>query len=87
MKKNTLLFIGLFFIYLNSNAQLNTKNSIRKFQNETQAVVSLNKNLELPRFISFPITKPFLTTGFTIENKVNNFLSKYKSIYAIENVN
>ena len=85
MKKNTFLSIGLFCICLSFNAQSTTKTAIQNFQETTQATISFNKNLTTPGFVKFPITKPFITSGFTIEKKVNSFLSEYKAMYAIEN--
>ena len=87
MKGKIILIIAVLFSMHYIYAQNNTIKSIEILQNITKATISFNKNLNVPGFIKFPITKPYITTGNTIEKKVDNFLSQYKSIYAIENIN
>ena len=85
MKKNTPLYIGLFLIGLSSYSQ-NINNAINSFKNETQAIITLNKNLKTPSFIKLPLNKELSISGESVEKKVFNFLSQHKEIYAIQNV-
>ena len=85
MKKNTLLYIGLFLIGLSSYSQeLNTV--INSFKNETQAIITLNKNLKTPGFIKLPFDKAISVQGKSIKEKVFNFLLQNKGIYAIQSI-
>ena len=86
MRKTTLLLFGLFLTTIFAIAQESTQKSISTFQKNTQAIISLNKNLGVPAFIKFPINKPFALTGKSLKDKVNNFLQNNKSIYAIDKV-
>ena len=87
MKGKIILIVTILVSMHHINAQNRTIMSIEALKNVTKATVSLNKNMNVPGFIKFPITNPYITTGNTIEKKVENFLSQYKSIYAIENIN
>ena len=85
MKRKYLSLVVLFLIQL-VNAQNTVLESISKLENITQATVSINKNLKIPGFIKFPINKPYILKGNSLEEKVTNFLNINKSIYAIENI-
>jgi bacillolysin len=87
MKRKTTLTFALFLSIHLGYAQSKIENSINKLKNSTQATISLNKNLNVPAFIKFPINKPYAIKGNSIEEKVSNFLNSNKSIYAIEDVN
>jgi Zn-dependent metalloprotease len=87
MKRFTLLLFTIFLLPLIVKSQENTQKAINAFQKTSDAKISLNKNLNIPNFISFPVNKPYTLKGNSLKEKVNDFLVKNKSIYAIENVN
>ena len=82
MKNNILLIIVLFFINFSLSAQ-NTNRVINTFQQETNAMVTFQKNLQTPSLVSFPVNNPLSLKGKSIEDKVANFLATNQSIYAI----
>ena len=82
MKNNLLLIIVLFFINFSLSAQ-NTNRVINTFQQETNAMVTFQKNLQTPSLVSFPVNNPLSLKGKSIEDKVANFLATNQSIYAI----
>ncbi|MCF8272333.1 MAG: M4 family metallopeptidase [Flavobacteriaceae bacterium] len=86
MKKTTLITLTLLFTSLFVISQESTKKSIDNFKKNTQANISINKNLNIPSFIKFPNNKPLVLNGNTIKNKVDNFLIANKNMYAIKNV-
>lgn len=57
MKNNLLLIIVLFFINFSLSAQ-NTNRVINTFQQETNAMVTFQKNLQTPSLVSFPRGQP-----------------------------
>lgn len=85
MKRKYLSLVVLFLIQF-INAQNTVLESISELENITQATVSINKNLKIPGFIKFPINKPYILEGNSLEEKATNFLNINKSIYAIENI-
>ncbi|PQB06169.1 bacillolysin [Polaribacter filamentus] len=86
MKKSYLLLIAFIFTIYTSKAQDTASKAIADLQATTQAIVTLNKNLQTPGFIKFPMLSPYRLEGNTIKAKVNSFLNTYKSIYTITDV-
>ncbi|MCF7561162.1 M4 family metallopeptidase [Sabulilitoribacter multivorans] len=87
MKKITLLFLAFFhFSFLAISQESKTQKAINDLKKTTQANISINKNLNIPSFIKFPISKPLQLSGKTLKEKVNNFLANNKSIYAIQTI-
>ena len=85
MKKNTLLFLGLSSVGLLSYSQ-NINEALNSFKNETHAIITMNKNLEVPGFIKLPANKALSVQGKSIREKAFNFLLENKEIYAIQNL-
>jgi bacillolysin len=83
MKKNYFLLIAFIFAIHLSKAQDTASKAVANLQTTTQAIVTLNKNLQTPGFIKFPMRNPYRLEGNTIKAKVNSFLNTYKSIYKI----
>ncbi|MDB4205313.1 M4 family metallopeptidase [Polaribacter sp.] len=83
MKKSYLLLIVFIFTIHISKAQDTATKAVADLQATTQAIVTLNKNLQTPGFIKFPMRNPYRLEGNTIKAKVNSFLNTYKSIYKI----
>ena len=87
MKKTYLLLIALIFATHLSKAQDTASKAVASLQAKTQAIVTLNKNLQTPEFIKFPMRNPYRLEGNTIKAKVNSFLNTYKAMYTITDVN
>ncbi len=85
MKKNTLLLLSLFLFGLLSHSQ-NLNKAINSFQNETNAIITINRNLQVPSFIKLPVNKELYIQGKTVKEKAHNFLLKNKALYAITNL-
>lgn len=88
MKKNHILLIVLILIWTIqiSKAQEPALQAINKLQAASQAKITLNNNIQTPRFIKFPLNKSYTLKGSNIKEKVTNFLNTYKAIYSIANV-
>ena len=84
-KRYFLLIVFIFTIHL-SKAQDTASKAVANLQATTQAIVTLNKNLQTPGFIKFPMRNPYRLEGNTIKAKVNSFLNTYKSIYKISTI-
>jgi len=85
MRKNTILLIFL----VSSGSLLYTQNfkkTINSFINETQAIITINKNLKVPGFIKLPVNKALSVQGSSVKEKTYNFLIQNKGIYAIQNI-
>ena len=80
MKKNYLLLFSFIFTIHISTAQDTASKAVANLEAKTQAIVTLNKNLQTPGFIKFPMRNPYQLEGNTIKAKVNSFLNTYKSI-------
>lgn len=63
MKNNLLLIIVLFFINFSLSAQ-NTNRVINTFQQETNAMVTFQKNLQTPSLVSFPRALLMIVASF-----------------------
>ncbi|WP_299245666.1 M4 family metallopeptidase [uncultured Aquimarina sp.] len=81
----TILSMVLVLISALINAQ-NTQKSIAKLQQETNAVLTINKNSGLAEFVKFPAEKTMKVKGATLEQKTINFLKEFKSLYNIESI-
>lgn len=57
--------------------------SINVLQSETNATITLNQNTGVPKFIKFPASNALILDGNTRQQKVQSFLSRYKSIFGI----
>ena len=86
MKKKTILTIYYMLTICVASSQENVQKSIDDFQKTTKAAISLNKSLNIPDFIKFPINKPYNLKGNSLKQKVNSFFNEYKAIYAIKDV-
>lgn len=86
MKYNLSLSLVLILTTLFATSQESTKKAIDNFKKSTSATISINKNLDNPSFVKFPISKPYALKGNNLKEKVNGFLTQNKTIYAIENV-
>ena len=86
MKKNYLLLFSFIFTIHISTAQDTASKAVANLEAKTQAIVTLNKNLQTPGFIKFPMRNPYQLEGNTIKAKVNSFLNTYKSIYKITDI-
>jgi bacillolysin len=86
MKKSYLLLIGFIFTIHLSKAQDTASKTVANLQATTKAIVTLNKNLQTPGFIKFPMRNPYQLEGNTIKAKVNSFLNTYKAMYTIIDV-
>ena len=86
MNKSYLLLIAFIFATHLSKAQDTASKAVANLQATTQAIVTLNKNLQTPGFIKFPMRNPYRLEGNTIKAKVNSFLNTYKSIYKISTI-
>ncbi len=86
MKKSYLLLIAFIFTIYLSKAQDTASKAVANLQATTKAIVTLNKNLQTPGFIKFPMRNPYQLEGNTIKAKVNSFLNTYKAMYTIIDV-
>ena len=82
LKKLPLLVL---LLCITSNLFSQTK-SIEDLKSETYAKITLNQDLGVPNFIKFPVNQPLRLNGVTLQQKVQTFLSSYKSIYGITNI-
>jgi Zn-dependent metalloprotease len=81
-----LLTLALLICVIGNLFSQNAK-SIENLKLETKAQISLNQDSGVPNFIKFPVNHPLILNGVTLEEKVHSFLSKYKTVFGITNVN
>lgn len=62
------------------------KKSIEKFTYDTKAKISINKSSGVPNFIKLPTSNPMSLEGETPQQKVQSFLTKYKSLFGITDI-
>ena len=86
MKKIISIVICLLLVSTLAFAQ-NVQTSIDALTQQTNAVITVNKNYGIVQFIRFPYTKPLDLQGNTVYEKTLSFLKDYKGIYDVENVN
>lgn len=88
MKTINKIYFFLFFLasYLLTNAQ-NTQEAIQNFKQQTSAIVTINNNTNVAKFVRFPANKSLELQGTTLQEKVTHFLSQYKAIYNITSIN
>ena len=86
MKKIISIVICLLLVSTLTFAQ-NVQTSIDALTQQTNAVITVNKNSGIVQFIRFPYTKPLDLQGNTVYEKALSFLKDYKGIYNLENVN
>ncbi|MDO6598111.1 M4 family metallopeptidase [Oceanihabitans sp. 2_MG-2023] len=85
MKKSSRLLLLFFLLAITANAQ-EIQKSIASFVNETNAIVTINENTEIVNFVKFQSANPLVLEGGTLEQKVFQFLEKYKGIFNMNSV-
>ncbi|WP_299437813.1 M4 family metallopeptidase [uncultured Aquimarina sp.] len=85
MKFKITFWTFLLFCSVGIYAQ-NVQTSIAKLYQQTDAVITLDENSGLVKFVKFSTGKTMKSKGGTIEQKAFNFLEDYKSIYGIESI-
>ncbi len=82
--------ILLFFAFMIGgitclNAQLVSNEGFKNFQQETGAIISLNRATAAPNFIRMLHTKPLRLSGHSLQEKATDFLQSYGDILGIKN--
>ncbi len=86
MKKYTcLLIIILLFSYVSSAQE--AQKAILTLKNNSNAIVTQNKETGLAEFVRFPLGYAMTLNGATRRQKAFSFLQSYKDIYNIDDVN
>lgn len=82
--KEILTFIAFLFGIL-LYAQ-NSQETINNLKEQTGAIVTVNKSHSIAEFVKFPFDRPLSLQGNSLQDKANDFLNQYKSIYNLTSV-
>ncbi|MDC8000036.1 M4 family metallopeptidase [Aequorivita todarodis] len=85
LKKVISMFVCLLLMGTLALAQ-NVQTSIDALTQQTDAVITVNKNCGIVQFIKFPATEPLNLQGNTAYEKAISFLKDNKGIYTVENI-
>ncbi|MFT4683888.1 MAG: bacillolysin [Flavobacteriales bacterium] len=64
----------------------NSQETINTLKTQTGATVTINENHNIAKFVKFPFDRPLSLQGNSLQDKVNNFLNQYKSIYNLTSI-